>query len=156
MRLEITRRTDLAIRALGELADTGTRTKAAELAAAIGTSTGFLSQALTPLVGAGWVVSDRGPTGGYSLPAGRPELSVLEVIEAVEGPSASTACVLQSRECGAAEPCTLHRPWSRARDQLMADLAATPVIAPNARDRAKPSEARPSEAQPMSEDHDHA
>ena len=129
MRLEILRRTDLAIRALAELADTGTRTKAADLAAAIGTSTGFLSQALTPLVGAGWVVSEPGPNGGYSLPEGGRELNVLEVIEAVEGPSASGACVLQSRECGSAEPCALHQPWTIARDRLVQELAATPVVA---------------------------
>ena len=67
MRLEITRRSDLATRALIELARLGRRTKSAELAEAIGTTPGFLSQAMTPLAAKGWVRSEPGPSGGYHL-----------------------------------------------------------------------------------------
>ena len=49
MRREITRRSDLATRAMVELNRLGRRTKSVELAEAIGTTPGFLSQAMTPL-----------------------------------------------------------------------------------------------------------
>lgn len=85
MRLEITRRSDLATRALLALAAAGERTKASVLAEAVGTTPGFLSQAMTPLVARGWVRSEPGPTGGYTVLVDPATVSVLEVIEAVEG-----------------------------------------------------------------------
>jgi Rrf2 family protein len=128
MRLEITRRSDLATRALIELARLGRRTKAAELAAAIGTTPGFLSQAMTPLAERGWVRSEPGPSGGYLLTTDLYEVSVLDVIEAIEGPSDAGRCVLEDRPCGSSGPCVLHQPWQRARTQLLDELA-TSVLA---------------------------
>ena len=125
MRLEITRRTDLATRALLELNRLGRRTKAAELAERVGTTPGFLSQALTPVVAQGWVRSDPGPAGGYSLVADLEGISVLAVIEAVEGPTDRGRCVLEERTCGDGVPCALHQPWSRARAVLTDQLASS-------------------------------
>ncbi len=132
MRLEITRRTDLATRALLMLdgVDRNERTKAAALAEAVGTTPGFLSQAMSPLVANGWVRSDPGPTGGYRLTADLAEVSVLDVIEAVEGPTDDGRCVLEDRACaasGASGPCALHQPWLHARGDLLGRLAATPL-----------------------------
>lgn len=124
MRLEITRRADLATKGLLELAGDGGRLKASDLASRIGTTGGFLSQAMTPLVSMGWVRSDPGPTGGYQLSVDPGELNVLEVIEAVEGPTESGRCVLENRPC-AATPCVLHQPWAVARGKLLAELSST-------------------------------
>jgi Rrf2 family protein len=124
MRLEITRRSDLATRALIELAHQGRRMKSAELAGAIGTTPGFLSQAMTPLAARGWVRSEPGPTGGYLLGVDLAEVSVLDVIEAIEGPSDVGRCVLEDRPCGNAGPCALHQPWQRARTQLLDELSS--------------------------------
>jgi Rrf2 family transcriptional regulator, iron-sulfur cluster assembly transcription factor len=132
MRLEITRRADLATRALLELAAVGGRSKAAELASSIGTTAGFLSQAMTPLVSQGWVRSEPGPTGGYVAAMDLAEISVLDVIEAVEGPTDSGRCVLQDRPCSTASTCALHVPWQKARAGLLGELGATTLaeIAP--------------------------
>jgi Rrf2 family protein len=127
MRLEITRRADLATRALVELAERGTKTKAADLAEKIGASAGFLAQAMTPLVTRGWVRSEPGPSGGYVAAADLSEVSVLDVIEAVEGPTDTAQCVLEDRACSGGGPCALHQPWSRARSQLLRELDATPL-----------------------------
>lgn len=126
MRLELTRRTDLATRALLDLASRGTRSKAADLAERIGTTPGFLSQALAPLVARGWIRSDPGPCGGYTATVALSDVSVLEVIEAVEGPTDTGRCVLEDRPCGGG-PCALHEPWSRARKQLLDELTRTPL-----------------------------
>ena len=127
MRLEITRRSDLATRALIELARLGRRTKSSELAEAIGTTPGFLSQAMTPLAAQGWVRSEPGPAGGYALTADLADVSVLDVIEAIEGPSDAGRCVLEDRPCGSAGPCALHQPWQRARTQLLDELSNSPL-----------------------------
>jgi Rrf2 family protein len=134
MRLEITRRSDLATRALVELAQQGRRVKSAELAGAIGTTPGFLSQAMTPLAARGWVHSETGPAGGYLLDVDLAEVSVLDVIEAIEGPSDAGRCVLEDRPCGQSGPCALHQPWQRARTQLLDELSNASLAAlPTAR-----------------------
>jgi Rrf2 family protein len=127
MRLEITRRADLAVRALGELATTGGRCKSVDLAAALGTTTGFVPQVMGPLVKAGWVASDPGPTGGYRALVSLDTLSLLSVIEAVDGPTETGRCVVAERPCDAHDRCALHDAWGRARDELISTLDATPL-----------------------------
>lgn len=125
MRLEVTRKTDLAARALVALAGSDNRMKGAELADALGTTSGFVPQVLAPLVARGWVRSDPGPTGGYSLATELGSLSVLDVVEAVEGPTDTGRCVLADRPCGEDGPCALHHAWSRARTHLVNELGAS-------------------------------
>jgi Rrf2 family protein len=127
VRLEITRRTDLATRALLVLAEQQRRMKSAELAQAVGASAGFLAQAMTPLVAKGWVRSEPGPAGGYSLATELSGVSVLDVIEAVEGTTDTARCVLEDRACLGGGPCALHAPWARARAQLLGELGGTPL-----------------------------
>ncbi len=101
--------------------------KAGELAERLDASPGFLAQAMTPLVNRGWVRSEPGPTGGYEAAADPATVSVLDVIEAVEGPTDVGGCVLEDRACGGGGPCALHVPWTRARTLLLSELAATPL-----------------------------
>ena len=127
MRLEVTRKSDLAVRSLQALAMTSGRVKGPELAAIVGSTSGFVSQVLTPLVRAGWVRSDPGPSGGYSLTADLDDVSVLAVIETIEGPTDSGRCVLADRPCDEGGTCALHVPWLLARSQLRAQLDAVSV-----------------------------
>lgn len=129
MRLELSRRTDLALRALRHLADTGRRTKRSELAAAVGTTPDFAARVMAPLVAAGWVVSEPGRSGGYQLEADVETISVLELIERVEGVPHG-GCVLRGGACDISGRCALHDPWTRARDALLGELARTPVAVP--------------------------
>ncbi len=134
MRLELTRRSELAVRALCRLA-AGGRTKGAELAEKVGTSPAFLAQVLSPLVRAGWVRSDRGPTGGYELATSLDRLSVLALVEEIEGPTDDGRCVLRGGPCAEdGAVCALHDAWVPARDSLLARLAATSVAAAGCRD----------------------
>lgn len=127
MRLEITRRTDLATRALLALAASGQRQKASELAETLGTSAGFLSQAMTPLVNRGWVRSEPGRSGGYTAAVSLADLSVLDVVESVEGETDQARCVLEDRTCTGGGPCALHSAWAQARSHLLRELAETPL-----------------------------
>ena len=129
MRLEVTRRTDLATRAMIALASTGERRKASELADDLDASPGFLSQAMTPMVNRGWVHSEPGRSGGYLAVTPLEELSVLDVVEAVEGPTDVTRCVLEDRACAGGGRCALHDAWTQARGHLLRDLADTPLSA---------------------------
>jgi Rrf2 family iron-sulfur cluster assembly transcriptional regulator len=127
MRLEVTRKSDLAVRILRALSERPGRVKGPDLADLVGSTVGFVPQVVTPLIRAGWVGSDPGPTGGYVLLADLSALSILEVIEAVEGPTDSGRCVLAGRPCSDVDHCTLHEPWIRARRLLLDELARTSI-----------------------------
>jgi Rrf2 family transcriptional regulator, iron-sulfur cluster assembly transcription factor len=121
MRLEVTRRADLAVQVVGLLAEGG-QMKGSDLAAALGASPGFMAQVVGPLVKAGWVRSEPGPTGGYVLDDTASAISVLDVVEAVDGPTDSGRCVVADRPCGRGPVCALHGAWAGARAELMASL----------------------------------
>ncbi|MCP4968237.1 MAG: Rrf2 family transcriptional regulator [bacterium] len=127
MRLEVTRKSDLAVRSLKTLAANQKRMKGPALARAVGSSSGFVSHVLAPLVRAGWVRSEAGPSGGYSLSVDLAEVSLLEVIEAIEGPTDSGRCVLADRACNHGGTCALHGPWLEARSHLLDQLKVTTV-----------------------------
>ena len=123
MNLNISRRSDLAIRAIRTLRG-GERTSGAELAEAIGTTTQFLPQVLRPLIHAGWITSDRGPGGGYSLTANLTQISLLDVLEGVEGPAETGRCVLRDGPCPGTQTCPIHEAWMAARTELVERLSS--------------------------------
>ena len=128
MRLELTRSTDLAIRAIRSLNGAPARMKRSELAAVIGTTPDFLARVMTPLVRMGWIDSGPGRNGGYAAAVDLTALSVLEVVDAVEGVPSGDRCVLRGGTCDSSEPCALHDAWVPARRGLLDQLRATPVL----------------------------
>ncbi len=126
MRLEMSIRTDLALRAFAHLEANGDST-GSELAEAIGTTTNYLPQVLKPLVSEGWISSAPGRGGGYRLSSDLTRVTVLQVIEAIEGVSEDDRCVLRGAPCPAPEPCALHDSWVRARGALLRELGSTSV-----------------------------
>jgi Rrf2 family protein len=143
MRLSITRRSDLAIQAIRALADHGEGLSGSELARAIGTTRGFAPQIMAPLLRAGWVDSNAGRSGGYHLLAAGREVSVFDVIEAVEGAAVARrpfdsepvrACVLApDAACVSAadperRPCDVHDAWIAAEQRLINALRARRVL----------------------------
>ena len=123
MDLRFSRRTHLALRALDELHDTS-RLSGNELAERIDTTVPFLPQVLGPLVKAGWVESQPGPGGGYRLSVALGDVSILDVIETVEGPAETGRCVLKEGPCPGTESCPVHEAWLSARTELTERLAA--------------------------------
>lgn len=126
MRLELSRKSDLAVRALCVLSGAD-RVKARDLAEAIDTTPTFLTQVMAPLVRAGWIRSDRGPTGGYELATPLAEISMLDLLEATEGAFDRNRCALRGGPCADGDVCALHDAWVPARDSLLSRLAATSV-----------------------------
>ncbi len=129
MRLEITRRAELAVRAMVTLGAIEDRLKAVDLAEALGTTPGFVPQVVGPLVKAGWVRSEPGPSGGYVSCVNLGDVSVLAVIEAVDGATDAGRCVVADRACDGAQPCSLHTAWEGARRELVGVLGGTSLSA---------------------------
>ena len=131
MKLQLDQRTDLALRAVRALHGHGRRVRGRELAPELGTTSQYLPRVLQPLVQAGWIDSAPGPTGGYRLAVSPEQVSLLGLIELMEGPTTPAPCVLRGGPCGEEHRCALHDPWQRAREALLAELASTPVDRPD-------------------------
>lgn len=129
MRLEATRKADLAAQAMVVLGGMDGRLKGTELADKLGATASYMPQVLSPLVERGWVQSDPGPTGGYSITVSLDDITVLDVIEAIDGPTENGRCVVANRACDADAPCTLHSAWLNARAALLEALRTTPLRA---------------------------
>ncbi len=124
MRLDLHRRTDVALRAMQELCVREERVAGPDLADALQTTKQYLPQIMTPLVKAKWVTSTPGPHGGYQLLVDLEDVSLLQLIEAMEGPTQNNICVLSGETCPQEEPCALHGAWQHARAALERELGA--------------------------------
>jgi Rrf2 family protein len=125
MKLEISRKTELALAAIRELRRHESPLKGADLAELLDTTATYLPHVLRPLVRRGWVESDRGPTGGYRLNAEPSQITLFELIEIIEGPMDEGRCVLRGKPCPSVDLCVLHEPWLRAREALFDELRRT-------------------------------
>lgn len=84
----------------------------------------FTRKILQALVQGGFLNAHRGPGGGYSLARNAEEISLLDVIKAVEGKDTFNDCVMGLPECGGRNPCPIHLMWAEAKTKLLTDLEA--------------------------------
>jgi Rrf2 family protein len=78
----------------------------------------FLSKILQKLVKAGFLESHRGPKGGVKLAKRPSEISLLDIVEAIDGDTFFTECILGFKECSDTEPCAIHEKWAEKREQI--------------------------------------
>jgi FeS assembly SUF system regulator len=111
--LRISKLTDYAILVMVELARDGEMLSAQALAERVHIEAPTASKVLKLLTGAGLLESYRGASGGYSVnrPAG--DISVAEVIAAIEGPIAMTECSAEEGLCSQEDSCELRGNWQR-------------------------------------------
>jgi len=93
----------------------GSRANRSELAAAAECPDQFLSKVLQSLTRAGLVVSHRGNMGGFELPGIHRGASILEVVEAIEGPIRLNLCLTSSQACQRQTWCPTHLVWAEAQ-----------------------------------------
>lgn len=74
------------------------------------------------LVREGFLKSGTGPGGGYTLIGAPEDISVLSIIEAVEGKDSFDQCVMGMARCNDKKPCPLHFTWTASKIKLVADL----------------------------------
>ena len=71
------------------------------------------SKVLKLLAGSGLLESFRGASGGYRVTRRAGDISVAEVIAAIEGPIAMTECSVEEGLCSQEERCELRSNWQR-------------------------------------------
>ncbi len=82
----------------------------------------FLSKIAQNLATAGLIQIVKGPLGGYRLLKSPENISLLEVIEAVEGEIYLNECLLYSQSCKRSACCSVHQVWKSARAGLRETL----------------------------------
>lgn len=111
--LRISKLTDYAILMMVELTRDGEMLSAQAVAERIRVEAPTASKVLKLLAGGGLLESFRGANGGYQVSRKAAEISVAEVIAAVEGPIAMTECAVEEGLCNQEDSCELRGNWQR-------------------------------------------
>lgn len=115
--LRVTKLTDYATVVLTALAaKPGDVHSAAELAEQAGLEMPTVAKVLKPLAQAGLVEGFRGVNGGYRLARPASEISLVEIVEAMEGPLGMTECSVHAGACGIEHSCGVRANWRRIND----------------------------------------
>jgi len=124
MRLELTKRADYAIRAVVALAAAapGERLSVRRIAADRAIPVRFLSQVMADLVAASIVEAVPGRAGGYRLARPPEAISLLEVVESIEGDSRRRVCILRGGACAVGAVCDVHHVFAAAQEALIREL----------------------------------
>lgn len=139
--LRIAKLTDYGIVVMAHLARTAHVCvhPAAEVAEATGVPMPTVQKVLKALAREGMLLSTRGAHGGYSLARDPAQVSVLDVVEALEGPMALTACALHEGEVCADEPhCDVAGHWPRINGAVRHALSQVSLL-----ELSRPVDARP-------------
>jgi Rrf2 family protein len=97
----------------------------------------FLAKILQRLTKKGLLRSLKGPTGGFALARPAGQITLYQVIEAVDGDGFLNTCVLGFAECSGRNPCAVHEQWGAMRTSIHSMLASK-SIAQMAREMKKP------------------
>ncbi|HEX9856384.1 MAG TPA: Rrf2 family transcriptional regulator [Acidimicrobiia bacterium] len=127
MQLSLKRKGDYAVRAMisvGRHYGTGLR-QARQISAEMHIPYKTLTLILAGLVGEELLVATHGPNGGYRLARHPSDISLLDIVEAAEGPATFDHCVLRDGPCDWKETCPVHDTWARTQDALTRELAST-------------------------------
>jgi Rrf2 family protein len=103
----------------------GTTMPASELARPLKSPSNYLSQMLAKLIKPGILGSKRGLKGGVYLKRKPSEITMLDIIEAIEGDTFLKTCFLGIEGCGEIEPCPFHDQWSKKLSKIQGMLTQT-------------------------------
>lgn len=122
--LRLSKMNDYAVVVLGQMAARpGAVVTAPDVAESTGLPAATVSQVLKRLAHGGLVASHRGAHGGYSLARHPGDISVANLVEALEGPVALTACVDGAEgHCGVEAVCPMRGGWDRVNTAIRAAL----------------------------------
>jgi Rrf2 family protein len=122
--MQLTRGVDYGLQGLLHLAKQPANklVMAGEIASAKDMPEYFFSKIFQNLAKAGLVNSFRGSSGGFSLARPPEEITVLEVVEALEGPISLSKCVNAPETCGKSGACPFRSYWKEAQESLVSIL----------------------------------
>jgi Rrf2 family transcriptional regulator, iron-sulfur cluster assembly transcription factor len=124
--IELSRKGDYAIRGMLYLArqKEGTVSLVRDIATAVKVPQSFLAKIFQSFNKIGLVRSARGIGGGFSL--GRPadQISLFDIVTAIEGPIKPNRCVMADDACSFRGSCQVHPVWLKMKDSIESQLKA--------------------------------
>jgi len=125
--MQITRQADYAVRAVLYLAQLGSDQRAAtsQIAEDQKIPPSFLAKIVSQLSVAGLLQTSRGARGGVSLAKSPDQISLLEVVEAIDGPILLNECVAHNGVCTFGDNCPMRPIWCDAQSELVVRLKTT-------------------------------
>jgi Rrf2 family protein len=88
-------------------------------------SRNYIHNLVAGLQAAGLVRAFRGPTGGYELTRDPSEITALDVVAALEGPTSPVACVANGQSCSRSPTCAARDVWrdvGAAMSKVLSDI----------------------------------
>lgn len=127
--MQLTRAADYAVRVMIHLAllPPGARVQRDALADATGVPESFMSKVLQALVRERMISSRRGQDGGFQLAVPAGQTSLLEVVEAIEGPIALNFCLGAGEVCERVSFCAAHFIWADAQAAMARVLKSASI-----------------------------
>lgn len=135
--LRLTNLADYAVVVMTAAARAGACASAASIARSTGLSAATAAKLLNLLARSGLLVSTRGAAGGFRLARPAGSISLVDIVEAIDGPIALTHCVAHGpQHCDVGAFCCVASHWpviNRAvRDALKSvNLATLAAVAPS-------------------------
>jgi len=125
--MQITRQADYAVRAVLHLARMGNSERAATstVAKEQNIPPSFLAKIISQLSIAGLLHTSRGARGGVTLAREPKDITLLEVVEAIDGPIQLNECVGNDGSCHFDGDCPIKPVWCDAQDELVNRLRST-------------------------------
>jgi Rrf2 family protein len=125
--MQITKQTDYAVRAVTYLAELGpgARASTAQIAREQNIPSTFLAKIVSQLSVAGVLHATRGARGGVALARSAGEITLLEIVEAIDGPVALNECVRNPDACAQSDSCAVRVVWCQLQADVIAKLAQT-------------------------------
>jgi Rrf2 family protein len=125
--MQITRQADYALRAIYHLTKLEPTERAAtsRIAEEQRIPPSFLAKIISQLSIAGLIHTSRGARGGVSLARGPEEITILEVVEAIDGPIALNECTSSPDACPFGDNCPLRKLWCGTQADLVEKLRST-------------------------------
>lgn len=122
--MKITRQADYAIRAVVYLSNPSVdgRVPTGVIAEAENIPQPFLTKVISQLSTAGLVITSRGMGGGVMLARSPEEITLLDVIEAVDGPILISHCLRRPNTCQIESHSAVHDTWANIQARLIQDL----------------------------------
>jgi len=123
------RSAEYAIRAFVHLAQIpeGKYAMVKNIAAQEGVPAHFLAKILQQLARRGLLRSNKGPTGGFQLRRKPSEITLLDIVEAMDGVEDYEKCASGLSECNDQMPCGMHDSWVALRSRIMDYLKHTSI-----------------------------
>jgi len=125
--MQITRQADYAVRAVVYLSQLGENKRAAtsQIAREQQIPPSFLAKIVSQLSIAGLLQTSRGARGGVSLARDPKDITLLEVVEAIDGPILLNECVIDPSVCVFGDTCKIRPVWVDAQNELIQRLSGT-------------------------------